>query len=263
MYWHLLCFGGAKTDLTANEAIPAPADPAFNRVSATEFLMPDDLDVFFASAGNDTITRARINTPSMRTLGLPEIYPLNGGAVPALPLAVDDRRFDPIRLKRNDTVSVECSNGASLVDTAWASLGIRKRTVAVPPGPRTTLSGTALQTLVANNFTFATITFDQTPPVGNYAVIGASCVCNDAWFFRLIFPYQSNWRPGGMVGATAAGWEYRQLLRHGSSGVWGLFHSVNLPQLEIFGAVAGAETPRVYLDVVQIDNRGDGFTPTL
>lgn len=263
MYWHLLCYGGAKTDSTANEAIPAPPDPAFNRVSASEYLMPDDLDIFQAQAGNDTITRARIVTPSMRTLGLPEIYPLNVTAVPALPLAVDFRPNDPIRVKKNDTLSVECSNAASTIDTAWAALGIRKRVVAVPPGPRTTFSGTAAQTLVANAFTFATITFDQTPPVGNYAVVGMSCVCNDAWFARLIFPYQSNWRPGCMVGATAAGFEYRQFSRHGGIGVWGMFHSVNLPQLEIFGAIAGAETPRVYIDVVQVDNRGEGFAPSI
>jgi hypothetical protein len=260
MRWHLSCFGGAKTDSTNNEAIPAPGDPAFNRVSTTEYLAPADLEVFAMYAGNDTITRARLVTPSLRTLGLPEIYPLNVTAAPALPLAVDFRPNDPVRIKMNDTFSVEASNGASTVDTAFAALAIRKQFWPVPAGSRTTLSGTAAQTLVANGFSFGTITFDQTPPVGNYSVIGMSCVCASAWFARLIFPMQSNWRPGVIVGATAAAFEYRQAFRHGNVGEWGRFHSVNLPQLEIFGNTAGAQTPRVYIDVVQIDAIGGNMS---
>lgn len=262
MRFHLTCFGGAKTDSTNNEAIPAPIDPAWNRVSATEYLAPYDMDVFGAIVGNDTITRARLNTPSMRTLGLPEIWPVNQAALAAAPLAADWREIDPIRIRQNDTFSVECSNGASTVDTAYAALMIRRQKFPVPPGPRFTLSGTAAQTLVANGFSQGTITFDQTPPVGTYSVIGAACTCVNGWFFRLIFPANSNWRPGFLVSQAVTVFEARQLTRHGNLGEWGQFYSVNLPMLEIFGATAGAQTPRLYLDLVQIaPNNAVAITP--
>ena len=262
MRWHLACFGGAKKDSTANEAIPAPIDAAFNRVSSTEYLAPHDLMCFGLMAGNDAITRARLVTPSMRTLGLPEIWPVNLSALPAAPLAIDWRVNDPVTIKANDTFSVEASNGAATVDTAWAGLMLRRQMYPIPPGPKFSISGTAAQTLVANGFSQGVITFDQTPPVGTYSVIGAACTCNDGWFFRLIFPANSNWRPGAIVSPSVGVFEARQLTRHGLLGEWGQFYSVNLPMVEIFGATAGAETPRVYLDLVQIaPNNAVAITP--
>lgn len=252
--WHLALFAGAKTDSTANQAIPIVSDPALTPLTASQYLIPEDYDVFGAWAANDTITRARIVTESLRTLGLPEIYPLNVVAEPTLPLSIDWRLTDPINLVRNDSLSIECSNGASAADFAWAAAYLRRKggAVPVPNGPRTTLSGTSTQTLVANALTSGGITFDQTPPVGTYEVIGLKVVCADAWAARLIFPAGQQLRPGVMTGETVAGFEYLQMERHGKLGAWGRFHSVNLPQLEILGHTAGAETARVYLDVVQV-----------
>lgn len=249
--WHLALFAGAKTDSTANQAIPIVADPALTPLTASAYLIPAPYEVFGAWAANDTITRARIVTESMRTLGLPEIYPLNVVAEPTLPLSIDWRLQDPIKLATNDSLSVECSNGASTADFAWAGLYLRTGFAPVPTGPRTTLSGTSTQTLVANAMTLGGITFDQTPPVGTYEVVGLKVVCADAWAARLVFPAGQQLRPGVMTGETVAGFDYMQMERHGKLGAWGRFHSVNLPQLEILGHTAGAETARVYIDVVQ------------
>lgn len=252
--WHLACFAGAKTDSTANEAIPAPADAVLTPLGTTRYLIPTDMEIFGAFAANDTITRARIATESLRTLGLPEIYPLNVVAEPTLPLSIDWRLNDPIRVKRNDSLSVECSNGASTADFAWAGLYLRTQKYGVPAGPVTTVSGTSANTLVANAWTAAGITLDQNLPVGDYAVVGMKVVCADAWAARLIFPAGQGMRPGTMTGETVAGYEYQDQARHGKLGEWGRFHSVNIPQLEVLGHTAGAETPRVYLDVVQLNN---------
>lgn len=252
MRWHLAMFAGAKTDSTADQAIPIVADPALTPFSTSAYLLPKNLECFGLMAANDTITRARLVTESLRTLGLPEIFPLNVVAEPTLPIGVDYRLDDPIPLKANDSISIQCSNGASTADFAWGAAWLRSQKWPVPPGPRTTLTGTSTQTLVANAPTLGGITFDQTPPVGMYSVIGLKVVCADAWFARLVFPMDQSFRPGVVTGETVAGWEYTQQDRHGKLGEWGRFYSVNLPQLEILGHTAGAETARVYMDVVQM-----------
>lgn len=260
MRWHLACFAGAKTDSTANEAVPIVSDPVLTPFSTTQYLLPFDCQAFGLVAANDTITRARLVTESLRTLGLPEIFPLNVVAEPTLPIGIDWRLADPVKLRRNDSISIQCSNGASTADFAWAAAYLRRQYFPVPAGPVTTLTGTSAQTLVANAYTLGGITFDQTPPVGDYAVIGMKVVCADAWFARLVFPADQSMRPGVVTGETVAGWEYTQTERHGRLGEWGRFHSVNVPQLEILGHTAGAETARVYMDVVQLTDRA---TPVL
>lgn len=252
--WHFAGFAGAIVASTNNQAVPAPADAVLTPLGTTRYLIPTDMECFGAFAAQDFITRARIVTESLRTLGLPEIYPLNVVLEPTLPLGIDWRLSDPIKLKRNDSLSIEMSVGATLTAFGWAGAWLRTQKYGVPAGPVTTVSGTATITLVANSWAAGGITFDQNLPVGDYSVVGMKVVCADAWAARLIFPAGQGMRPGCMTGETVSGYEYQDQARHGKLGEWGRFHSVNVPQLEVLGHTAGAETPRVYMDVIQLNN---------
>lgn len=256
MSFHLCFFSGAKTDSTANQNVPAVTDQGLNTSSNARYFAPDNVSVFAAQAINDTISRARINAPSLRNEGLPEIFPLTVAAAQATEPLVCEWGDEGPRLRRDEEFGVEASNGASTVDLAHALLWIRSMRKPVPPGKRMTIVATSTQTLIASAYTLGGLTFDQTLPVGTYAVIGMAAVCNDAACARLVFPRSGTLRPGCPTSPTVGRLDARQIFRSGRQGEWGRFTHVTPPQLEIGGIVAGAETATVILDLVQVEGSG-------
>jgi len=248
--FHFLAFGGLKTDSTADEAAPGVVDQGWNLNAQSRYIMPKKMKVFAAGAMNDTITRARINAPSLRNLGLPEIYPATVSDDPAaLPLVAYYGVNGP-ELQATEAVGIDTSNGASTVDRVHAWLALRERIYPIPSGKRFTIVGTSAQTLILDAWTAGTITLGQDLPFGTFSVIGMSCVCNDAWGARLIFPGYTSWRPGIPNTMAYAGIDAMQLFRNGAQGEWGQFVSTQPPQLELIGNAAGAETATVFLDLV-------------
>jgi len=102
------------------------------------------------------------------------------------------------------------------------------------------------------NWTIGTITLDQTLPFGRYGVIGMACVCDSAYAARLVFPQNTSMRPGVVPGTAIANYDYRQIMRAGRFGLLGTFDQTAPPQLEVLGEAAGAQTPAVYLDLVEL-----------
>jgi hypothetical protein len=251
--YHLFAYAGAKTDSTANEAAPAVSDQTLTRTSnGGQYLIPFDGTILFAAVFNDTITRARLNYPSYRDLGLPEVFPLNATAEPSADLEICLWGKDGPRVRQGEEFGVDTSNGASTVDNVAAIVALMKDMTPIPPGRRFTVRGTAAQTLVANAWTSASIALDQTLPYGRYGVIGMAVTCNDGFAGRLIFPGQNQFRPGVVAGETTLVLDPRQNGRAGQFGLLGTFDQTSPPQLEILGGTAGAETPAVILDLVEI-----------
>lgn len=250
---HLLAWSGAKTDSTNNEAAPAIADGVVTRTAnGNQYLAPFDATILYAAAMNDTITRARFNYPSYRDVGLPEIFPLIATAEPSADFDVWAPGWLGPRVKKTEEIGADSSNGASTVDTIHIVALLGDTYVPVPAGRRFTVRGTAAQTLVASAWTNASIALDTTLPFGRYAVIGMHVTCNDAIAARLIFPNQLGFRPGVMCGETIAILNPRQNGRNGEWGEWGRFEQTAPPMLEVLGGTAGAETPAVILDLVEL-----------
>lgn len=250
---HLLAYSGAKTDSTANEAASAIQDNVLTRTAnGNQYLLPWDATVLMAFAYNDTITRARLNYPSYRDVGLPEIYPLNALAEPSANYNVWYPGWNGPRVKKTEELGADSSNGASTVDTIHIGVLIGDAPAAIPAGRRFTVRGTAAQTLVASAWTSAAIALDQVLPFGRYGVIGMRVTCNDAICARLIFPNQLGYRPGVPCGETIAIDDPRQIGRAGQFGLWGTFEQTAPPTLEVLGGTAGAETPAVILDLVEL-----------
>lgn len=250
---HMLAWSGAKTDSTANEVAPAVNDNVVTRnVAGTAFLAPFDGQVVYAVALNDTITRAQFTWPSIRDLGNPEISPLVATAEPSAMFRTCFWGTMGPRFKKNEEIGAQSSNGASAVDTIHIGALISDGLVAPPTGRRITVSGTATITLIASAWASGQIALDQQLPFGRYSVIGMRVTCNDGVLARLIFPNQQMYRPGVMVGETEAISDYLQRGRAGEFGELGRFEQTSPPMLEILGGTAGAETPRVYLDLVAL-----------
>lgn len=253
MNFHLAAFESAKTDSTANENISAVADAAFARSIGNLYLAPDDMDVLAAFAMNDTITRARIVSPSLRQNGLPEIFPLTVAATVTLEGGYAKYGNYGPRIRKNDEFGIEASNGASTVDTAFGALWLWRKKMGVPAGARFTVRGTSAITLVANAWVLGNLTFDQTLPVGDYAVIGMRATCTNGVFSRLVFPMNTTWRPGVVCPPVVTTFDTDPFWRFGNLGEWGRFHSVNQPQVEVLGHTAGAQTAAVILDCVALN----------
>lgn len=250
---HLLAFSGAKTDSTNDEAAPAVPDGAVvQSANANKYLTPFAGFVVAAWALNDTITRARLNYPSIRDLGLPEIFPLNALAEPSAAFNICVWGRDGPQFRHNEDFGVDSSCGASTVDTIHAGVLISDGITPAPSGRRFTVRGTSTQTLVASRWTLGGITLDQTLQFGRYAVIGMQVTCNDAIMARLVFPTTPQYRPGVPTGESIAILDPRQNGRAGQWGEFGRFVQTAPPQLEILGGTAGAETAAVILDLVAL-----------
>lgn len=252
MNMHLAAFAAAKTDSTANETVTAVPDPVLPVTANGGFLMPQDMRVIAASAMNDTITRARLSVPSLRTLGLPDIYPVAQIAANTVVDAYARWGESGPMLRKNDEVIAQVSNGASTVDTAFVSMLLRRVYMPVPPGPRTTLFASKSITLVAKSWVLSPLTFDQIPPVGEFSVVGMSAYGTNGVFARLVFPQNTTYRPGCLCYSAVTKFDAFPFFRFGNLGEWGRFFAVNLPQIEVLGDTAGAQTISVELDVVQL-----------
>lgn len=251
--FHLAAFGGAKTDSTANQNVPATATEQALSVSANNrYISPKKVKVFAAYGQNDTISACRINAPSLRNLGLPEIYPLNPTAAAVAAGPIDYRVNDEIEIQATEEFGVDMSNGASTIDFAEAGLWFRDVIEPIPPGKRFTITATAAITGVRDAWVNGVLTLTQILPFGTYAVIGMYCSSAATTFARLVFPFQSYWRPGCLCTPTFGGAEPLQIFRHGKLGSWGQFLSTSQPTLEIFVTTAGAATPIVGLDLVAV-----------
>lgn len=252
---HVIAWSGAKTDSTANEAAPVVADESITpSATGNRYLVDYNATIVAAIARNDTIARARFNIPSYRDVGMPEVYPLDAQAEPAADYDVCVWGPNGPKLRANEGIGADSSNGASTVDNVTIVAFLMTQMDPVPAGRRFTVRGTATQTLVANAWTTAAITLDQDLPAGRYGVIGIACVCNDGHAARLVFPSNPKFRPGCGVGETIAINDPRQTFRAGQFGLLGQFTDRAPPQLQILGGTAGAETPAVYLDLVEMGN---------
>jgi hypothetical protein len=254
--FHLLAFGGAKTDSTANEAVPGVVDAGWSLNAQNRYIAPQKLKVLAATIMNDTISAARINAPSLRNLGLPEIYPTTVSDVPAASPAIAYWDTYGPEIQATESFGIDASNGASTVDRAHAGLWLRDKIDPVPAGKRFTITATSAQTLLLDAWTTGTLTLSQEIPYGTYAVIGMAVKCATCYLARLVFPGLTAWRPGCTVVATYGQFDQRDLWRNGNQGQWGQFMSTQPPQLDLIGNAAGAQTATVFLDLVAVNVPG-------
>jgi hypothetical protein len=254
--FHLLAFGGAKTDSTANQAAPGVVDAGWTLNAQNRYIAPQKVRAFAATVMNDTISAARINAPSLRNLGLPEIYPTTVSNVPAASPAIAYWGNNGPEIQSTEAFGLDTSNGASTIDFVHAGLWVRDKIDPVPPGKRFTITGTSAVTLVQDQWATGNLTLSQELPYGTYAVIGMACQCATSYLARLIFPGLTAWRPGCPVVATYGQFDQRELFRAGNQGQFGQFISTQPPQVDVIGNAAGAQTATLFLDLVAVNVPG-------
>lgn len=244
-----------KNALTASSVyaqIPAVNDQSLPQDGANRFLLPSDYKVLAAYALGLRITAARLNTPSLRSFLLPEIYPATKAVAPA---TTDSPTFmietGPM-IRMNEGLEVDASVDAGAADDVWCALWIAPRFVPAPKGPIFTAVCTATITTVLGQWVLGVLTPNQSLPAGKYAVVGMACVAASTVLARLVYTGQNQFRPGVMVQKTYGAQYIEDKFRFGQFGHFGEFTNTTLPQLELFGDAAGAAAPVVYLDLIKI-----------
>ncbi len=203
--------------------------------------------LYGAYANGTSLTRARLTSPTLRKKALLELAPVDRAAEPSSPAPFHDFFDKPVLMAEGEVVNAQAAEdgmGATIMRVgAWIGSALDP----LPTGDIFSTRATGTTTLGTEGWTNVTLTYDTSIEVGYYAVAGMRAEAAGAIFARLVFPKLSH-RPG-VVAFDAAGDLDVERFRAGRAGMWGWFHSNQLPTVDFFSLSADtAET--VWLDLV-------------
>lgn len=248
MSFHLAGWS-ASVDQAAPAAIAAIADPSLT-VAGNNIQVPDFAPYLMGAYGlGVNLTRAQLQSPSLRRIVNYEIRGIDVLAEPSSPPAFDSLFKNPIPLdvaEQMQAFASEDAAGASRMNIlAW--LGDGK--VDSITDPIFSVRATGATTLVAFTWTNGALVFDQVLPVGDYAIVGARCEMAGGIAFRFLFQ-GSTPRPGGIAGDAPGDLEPAGQ-RQGGWGVWGMFNSTTPPTCDYLSV--SADTAEVLtLDLIKV-----------
>lgn len=243
--FHLLAYSESVGQVT-NEDIAAPNDEVI-QVRNGHPIYSEDYNMIAAYPIGAALSRMRFGNVSLTYRGVQHFWPLSVGAAPQRLPQVSMYYPNPIRLPRDEEVTVEATTtavGPQIVSLAkfialpdWSpiepmgeEMGWIRATVVIVAG-----AASAWTAPVA-------ITLERDLYAGVYAVVGAHVVAANALFFRMIFRTSPKvngrqHRPGGIVMDTAAlePWDKQGY----GLGEWGRFATFELPSIQTFDDAAG------------------------
>lgn len=236
--------------------VAALADPHV-RVSGDDVVVPANLNfVFGVYAIGSAITRAQLVSPSIRRRYPFEVTPVEIAAEPADPVKYFPFPQSPVQLDPDESLNFQAAeNGAGANQStglAWLSDG--------PISPIVgseifTIRATNTSTLGAYAWTNGALTFNDSLPSGDYAVVGMRASSAGLIAARLVFS-QYPWRPG-CIGMDTLGEVGAPCFRMGQLGEWGTF-SHNTPPTVDFLSLSADTSQTVDLDLIMITGRLSG-----
>ncbi len=258
----LLAYTGTNAGAAVYQDLSAAIDPDFTQRNL-HYTFTEPYDLLQAFLAGDDITNARILVPSWNAIGEFQLFPPNAVAADTILPNGSHIWFGDMRpeIPVNEEFQMQQSSSAALAQgTHFIWIGTKDWNRNLPRG-RLAIPIRATGAVATTAFTWSAtgaLAFAQAMRGGVYAVVGAACQCVNALAFRLIFPRTKMYhgrklRPGGIC---VNAWNDREPLLDVADrfrlGVWGYFHTFELPQLEIFGNVAGAAVQEVRLWLVYL-----------
>lgn len=232
---HLVAFT-RSTATAANtfEAMNCVADSVLAQASPTAFWVKGGMRVVAGYVGSDVaspfLLGARINSPTFRRVGLPNIRPMSASRAPGDDpnvMVIVDR---PLHYPDSDTLTVEIIASGLTPDTICL-LWLETEREPVPPGETFWLRYTSTASAAAAAWTQLAISFDQLPE-GEYIVCGMEHVSASCLAARLVFP-GSPWRPG-TLGQNSLTNQNHAVFYDDRLGVFGRFNAFAPPTVEVF-----------------------------
>lgn len=244
------CFKNVAQNAALDNVTPV-TDPLVT-VQNSRFIFPSQVDIGCILVNNPDGSRARINTPSLRNIALPEIYPAKITAENGSNPPIMGPMWGTLRIPQNDEFGVEVSRAGAGAADVFVGIWYAPGRTPAPQGPVITLRATSTITLTAGTWVAGSLTFDQSLPYGRYAVVGMQAICGDAMFARLAFPGQTQYRPGVPNIEAYGDYVNPQVFRFGNFGLFGVFDSTAQPLIEVLGHTAGSEAGVYLLDLVKV-----------
>jgi hypothetical protein len=258
-----------------NVAMTGVSDSIFTLRSSNNFMFSERMQWLAAMHLGVSVLRVRTNIPSWNTYGRHQVWPVNRSATPPSFPRIDDYRDSPLLLPTYEDVGFEESGNlgaATEQETLHLWLGTMDWSRRVPRGQfRETIRATATVTTVAAAWAGATaIVLDDQITAGWYAVIGAYLFNATARAFRLIFPKllagaPKQYRPGSYVTNAVGNLETPagSNLFNDDLGVWGVFHTADLPQVELYDDAAAARSCDLRLSLAYLGGGDPGSLPSI
>jgi len=247
--FHTFAFAQTIGAAIVNVAVNGVPDGQLTLSTATTFLTPKKGKLMLSASFGATLTRSRLNIPSLRNVGLPSMTPINVGATIPSPVNVWNMANNPIDVPTVEPISAEAVDTA--IDTITIPMWMQYDFAPVPAGRVFRLRGTGTIAGVINTWQNGGIVLDQALQQGRYAVVGLDVVAVNAIAARLVFA-DGGYRPGCLCRNTI-GQIMHPIFTNGTLGVYGEFSNANIPNLEVLlgGGGAGA-AQEVFMDVIRI-----------
>lgn len=230
-----------SVDQAAVAAIAGVPDPHV-RINGNDVIVPTQIaNLIGAYANGVNITRAQLQSPSLRRFLNIEVAPVDISVTPTTPVRFHDLRSIPVKLDGEEALNaLTAENGAGATRMnafAW----LADQAITPVKGDIRTVRVTATTTLVAFTWTNGALTFDQTLPAGRYQIVGGRMNSAGLIAWRCVIPAYA-WRPGAIGVIVDSGAE-QDWFRWGSWGVWGEFNHNTPPTIDWLSATADtAET---------------------
>jgi len=252
---HLTGFAETQDAAAAMVNIAALAD-ALGYDDGDDLIVPDFSNVVAIATGipSGSTERARLDSPSLRRLGLFELGPHNGGAdadaEPGSPPALLDLRRSPLGLVAGERLQGEADYDTTAAQLAWIMLWFNQGPIdPIDPQDVFTVRATNGSTLVVDVWTNGALTLAENLPVGRYGIVGMRAQSAGLVAARLVFGDQVE-RPGVLAcdDLNDLGWEG---FRYGGMGQLGEFEQSRQPTVDFLSC--SADTAQVvHLDLVQL-----------
>lgn len=246
----LVVYQATKAANDSETGLNAISDPSMSQQN-NHYILPRQMQLYAALGLGTALSIVKLDSPSMRRVASPYIYPfVIGSAVPADP-NIADYRPGCLNLPALEEIAVYTSNSGAATPVHTVGLFLQDSYQPLSSGMDVfTVKCTATITAVVNAWTSGNLTFSQTLPVGTYAIVGMMVVSATAIFGRLIFPGGTIYRPG-VVACPTMGLRQPWQGKKCPVGVMGTFQSTALPQLDVF-CTAADTTQTVFVDIVKV-----------
>jgi hypothetical protein len=233
--------------------VAALADPHI-RVSGDDISVPAAIaNVGGVYAIGASLTRAALVSPSIRRRYPFEIVPVEAASEPADPVKYIPFFANPIALDPDESLNAQAAEGAA---------GAAQSTILVwlTDGPIMPITGVEIFTIRATNtstlatfaWTNGALTFNDTLPAGEYAVVGMRASSAGLIAARLVFS-QFPFRPG-VIAADSTSELGVPIFRFGGVGEFGRFTHTTPPTVD-FLSLSADTSQTVDLDLVMVSGR--------
>ena len=230
-------------------AMTALADPHV-RVSGDDIIVPGALPWVMGLFGlGANITRARLESPSLRRILNQELGPVDDNATPRSPSRLNDFGSNPIPIDPEEALNFFVSEDTAGAEREYGIAFLTSGVVTPAIGDIRTVRATGTTTLTANAWTNCALTFDETLPAGTYHLVGARGNSSGVVAFRFVFSGLP-WRPGG-IGEVSVDLVGHRNWRRGRSGVWGTFEH-NTPPTVDFLSTSADSSQTLELDLIKV-----------